>query len=176
MPMTYKAKEALRGEIGEKFNKASAAIIAEYRGLTVEEITELRVQLRESEAEFTILKNRVAKKAMEDECKDSNELSGDLTGPVGAVFVYGDPAQATKSVLEFAKAKDNFSVKSGMMDGKVVSIDDLKAIASLPSKEVLLAKIVGSLVSPHRGLVTVLSGVPRNLVQVINAIKDTKAS
>ena len=78
-------------------------------------------------------------------------------------------------LLDFAKAHDKLKVTAGHMEGSVVSTDQLKAIADLPSKEVLLGQIVGSMVSPHRGLLGVLNGVSRNLVQVINAIKDKKS-
>lgn len=166
----------MKESLGGKFAKAGAAIIAEYRGLTMAELTELRIKLRESDSEFKVIKNRIAKVAIDEDANAMEPLKEHLTGPVGVVFIYGDPAAAAKSALEFQKqTKDVFSVKAGLMDGKEVSVNDLKAIADLPSKDVLLAKIVGSMVSPHRGLLGVLNGVPRQLVQVINAIKDTKS-
>lgn len=176
MPMNKAAKTALKADVTERLKKANAAIVAEYRGLTVAELTDLRVKLREAKAEFRIVKNRIAKVAIKDEVPAAEPLSKSLKGPVGVVFIYGDPAQAAKAVLDYEKdRKDNFKVTGGLLEGKGLTSSELKALADLPSKEVLLARIVGTLVSPHRGLVTVLSGVPRNLVQVINAIKEKKS-
>ena len=168
-------KSQLKDVLAGKFGKSNAVIVAEYRGLTVEEITELRVKLREVDAEFKVIKNRIAKKAIESDVTEMKDLSDKLVGPLGVVYAYGDSAQATKTVLDFAKAHDKLKVTAGHMEGSVVSTDQLKAIADLPSKEVLLGQIVGSMVSPHRGLLGVLNGVSRNLVQVINAIKDKKS-
>jgi large subunit ribosomal protein L10 len=174
MAMKKSAKQALKTDLAGRFQKANAAIVAEYRGLKVSELTDLRVKLREAKAEFKIIKNRIAKVSIKEDAPDCEPLSKSLKGPIGIVFCYGDAAQAAKSLLDFGKDKEIFKVTFGVMDGKGVSVADLKAIASLPSREVLLGQIVGSLVAPHRGILGVLTGVPRQLVQVINAIKDTK--
>ncbi len=175
MAMDRAQKAALRDSLAERFEKANGAVVAEYRGLTVAELTELRVKLRASGAEFKVLKNRVAKKAIEAKSPKTAAILNDLKGPIGLVLINGDFAAATTSLLEFGKERaELFKVTAGVMDAKRVSLDDLKAISELPSKEVLLGRIVGTLVSPHRGLLNVLNGVPRNLVQVINAIKDKK--
>lgn len=167
-------KEALRAEAGDRFNKAGAALVAEYRGLTVAELTELRTELRKVGAEFKVTKNRVLKKAIELDAEGSTALSDKLVGPVGVLYLYEDVAAGAKVAVEFAKSHEKFVVTGGIMDGAAVTEGDIKAISDLPSKEVLLGQIVGSLVAPHRGLLGVLNGVTRNLVQVINAIKDTK--
>lgn len=174
--MNRAGKEQLRVALAEKFNKANAAIVAEYSGLSVGEMSALRVELRKVGAEFKVLKNRVALKALADEAEGARPLAGDLKGPIGVAFSYGDVAQTTKTILEFAKDSDKLVVRSGLMEERRVDDQDLKAIADLPSREVLLGQIVGSLIAPHRGLVSVLAGVPRQLVQVINAIKDTKST
>lgn len=173
--MNREGKVQLKNEIAEKLGKANAVILAEYRGLSVGELTDLRVELRKSDAEFKVNKNRIFKRALEEDRKEFESLKDELVGPVGTVFVYGDTAQATKSLLEFNKGHENLKVKCGFMDGQSVDESALKAIADLPSREVLLGQIVGSLASPSRGLVTTLSGVARNLVYVINAIKEKKA-
>ena len=177
MAMTKAAKAALKDKVADRLKTANSAIIAEFRGLTVQELTDLRVKLRASKAEFKVIKNRIAKVAL----KDGNlpaiaPVSDRLRGPVGIVIVYGDPAAAAKAVLEFGKDKENFKVTGGVFDGKPVSPAELKIVADLPSKEVLLARIIGTLVSPHRGILGVLSGVPRQLVYAINAIKDQKSA
>ena len=175
MAMDRAQKAALRDSLAERFEKASGAVIAEYRGLTVADLTELRVKLRAVGAEFRVLKNRVAKKAIEAKSPKTAAILKDIKGPIGLVLISGDFAAATKSLLEFGKDRgEKFKVTAGVMDAVRVTADDLKAISELPSKGVLLGRIVGTLVSPHRGLLTVLNGVPRSLVQVINAIKETK--
>ena len=175
MAMSKARKAVVKQDITERLKKANAAIVAEYRGLTVAELTDLRVKLRESKSEFKIVKNRVAKVAIKEDVADVAPISDALKGPVGLVIVYGDAAQAAKSLIEFGKDKENFKVTAGVMDGKAVTAADLKAISELPSKDVLMARLVGTLVAPHRGILGVLNGVPRQLVQVINAIKEKKA-
>ena len=170
------AKNALREVTAERFKKSNAVLVAEYRGLTVEELTQLRVSLRKASAEFRIVKNRIAKKAISEDFQELDSLSKSLVGPIGLICAYGDAAQVTKTALDFEKDHPHFKVTAGHMEGAPLSKANLKALADLPSKEVLLAQIVGSLVAPHRGILGVLTGVPRSLVQVINAIKDKKSS
>ena len=138
-------------------------------------MTILRQELRKSGAEFTVIKNRVAKKAAA-EVPAISPLANDLKGPSGLIFMKGDVAAATKVAINYQKDNPNFVLKAGVFEGSRLSLEQLKALADLPSREVLLAQIIGSMVAPHRGLVTVLSGVTRQLVQVISAIKDQKKS
>ena len=167
-------KEALRTEAGERFNQSNGALVAEYRGLTVAEITELRTELRKVGAKFKVTKNRVLKKAIELDAKEAGELSSKLVGPVGVVYLENDVAAGAKIAVEFAKNHEKFTVTGGLLDGALVSEAEIEAISKLPSKEVLLGQILGSLTAPHKGIMGILNGVPRNLVQVINAIKDKK--
>lgn len=172
--MDRQTKVKLRDSVGQEISKANAMIIAEYRGLKVEQLTALRVALRKSKAEFHVTKNRVYKKAITEHAPDLQPIAGDLKGPVGAVICYGDVVQAAKTVVEFAKENELFVVKNTILEGELLNQEKLKALSDLPSKEVLIARLLGSLMSPHRGLVTVLSGVPRNLVQVLAGIRDQK--
>jgi large subunit ribosomal protein L10 len=174
MAMDKKAKGALRAEFEGRFEKANAAIVAEYRGLTVAELTELRRELRKVNGEFKVLKNRVAKKAIMSTEK-SSALTASLKGPIGVAYLYGDAAAGAKALVEFEKTKEPFKITAGIMEAKFISSAQVKAIADLPSKEVLLGQLVGLLVSPHRGILGVLNAVPRSLVQVINAIKEKKS-
>jgi large subunit ribosomal protein L10 len=169
------AKQVVRENIKGCLGRANAAIVSEYRGLTVAELTELRIELRKVDSEFRVINNRIAKKAVEDGLTDIEPMKDLLKGPVGVVYLYGDAAAGAKAVLKFAKTNEKFKVTGGVMEGSRLSENDLKALADLPSKEVLLAQIIGTLVAPHRGILGVLNGVTRNLVQVINAIKDKKA-
>jgi large subunit ribosomal protein L10 len=174
--MDRKGKEQLRKVAAERFSKSKAVIIAEYRGLTVEQLTKLRVELRKASAEFKIVKNRIAKKAISIEQQSFENVSTNFKGPVGVVYAYGDSAAATKAALNFEKDNPGFKVTAGQLGGEAYNKNQLQIIADLPSKEVLLAQIIGTLVAPHKGVLGVLNGVTRNLVQVINAIKDKKSA
>lgn len=174
--MDRSGKESLRKVAAERFSKSKAVIVAEYRGLTVEELTKLRVELRKASAEFKIVKNRIAKKAISIEQNSFENVSSGFRGPVGVVFAYGDSAAATKVALEFAKTHDKFVVTTGQLGGEAYNKSQLQVIADLPPKEVLIARILGTMVAPHKGIMGVMNGVTRNLVQVINAIKDKKTA
>lgn len=175
MAMDKKAKEALRVNFEDRFEKANAAIVAEYRGLTVAELTDLRKELRKVKGEFKVIKNRVAKKAILGKVQSYASLADNLKGPIGVAYLYGDAAAGAKTLVDFGKGKELFKITAGVMESKPISAAQVKAIASLPSKEVLLGQLVGLLVSPHRGLLGVINAVPRSLVQVINAIKEKKS-
>ena len=175
MAKSKAAKAALRDECAERFNKAQASIVAEYAGISANDLAALRVELRKIDTEFKIVKNRVAKKAIESAAQDSEALKDKLTGPVGVAYLNGDVAAGAKAMLAFATGNDKFKVTGGVLEGKALSVDEIKALSELPSKEELIAKIIGTLVAPHRGLLHCINGVGTNLVRVISAIKDTKS-
>jgi large subunit ribosomal protein L10 len=174
MAMDRKGKAALREVAEGRFEKANAAIVAEYRGLTVSSLTELRKALKKVNGEFRIVKNRVAKKAVLGKAETAKGLADSLKGPVGIAFLYGDAAAGAKALSDFEKTNELFKITAGVMESRKLSAVEVKAIASLPSKEVLLGQILGLLVSPHRGILGVVNAVPRSLVQVINQIKEKK--
>lgn len=174
MPMSKAAKAAMKTDLAGRFQKANAAIVAEYRGLTVGELTELRVKLREAKAEFRIVKNRIAKVSIREDSAANAPLSDALKGPIGVVFMYGDPAAATKAVLEFAKDKENFKVKAGVMESRLVPAAELKEIADLPTREVMLGQIAGMLQMPAQRILNLVLAIPRELIQVMVNHSDTK--
>lgn len=175
--MDKQTKHKVREEVAESFKKSNCIIVMENNGLTVQEMTDLRVELRKNDAEFHVVKNRLVKKAIENDINEYQSLADHFKGPVGLVYGFGDAVQAAKTVIEFQKKNSKkVGITAGYIDNSSVTPDELKAIADLPSKEELLAKIVGSIVAPHRGLVCVLNGVSQKLVQVINAIKDKKTA
>jgi large subunit ribosomal protein L10 len=167
-------KEATVAELHEKFQNAQAAILAEYRGLTVAESNQLRRDLERESASFRVVKNSLARRAVEDtEYACLGEAFG---GPIGVAFADQDPAAAAKVIAAFAKAHPLFVVRAGALGGKLLSAEDVDALSKLPSLDELRGQLVGVLAGPVRGLVTVLSGVPRNFVQVLNAIQEKKAA
>ena len=175
MARTKVQKAQLLQEFSERCSRASSMMIAEYSGLGAGDLAELRRQLRDVDCEFRVIKNRVSKQALSSMSGDSPEFfAKELHGPVGIVYVYGDVASGAKTLLGFAKDHEALLVRGGLVDSKAVSKEELNRISDLPSKEVLLAKIAGSLIAPHRNLLRTIQGVSEKLVRCISAVKDTK--
>jgi len=152
-----KEKELWREEIGKAFDKSGAVFLAEYKGMTVESLSLLRRKLREVGAEYKIVKNSIAKKAIAGR---SEEVIADFfKNQVGVVFAYQDYAAAAKALAEVAKTNDKLVMLGGYMEGRALSKEEVKIIASLPSREELLSKIIGSLVAPHKGLLSIIKQV-----------------
>jgi len=167
-------KEQIVAELAQKLSASKAAFLADYRGLTVEQINKLRGELRGAEVEYRVVKNtllRMASKGTLAEC-----LDGLLEGPTAIAIAGADPVAPAKILAEFAKTSGKLELKGGALDGKLLSIADIKALAELPSREVLLGKMLGSLNAPVSNFVGVLAAVPRSLVQVLAAIQDQKAA
>jgi len=167
-------KEQLVSELAAKLAKTKATFLADYRGLTVEQVNTLRTQLRGAGAEYRVVKNtllRLASRGTSSECLDPM-----LEGPTAIAIAPGDPVAVAKVLADFAKANAKFELKGGALDGKALSVNDVKALSDLPSREVLLARLLGSLNAPATNFVGVLAAVPRSFVQVLAAVKDKKAA
>jgi large subunit ribosomal protein L10 len=160
-------------ELKDKFGRSVAAILTDYRGLDVAEITELRKRLREQDVEFKVVKNTLAKLAIKDYDYNLDEY---LEGPTAVAFSYEDPVAPAKILNEFAKAHKELEIKAGVIEGKLAGIDVIKELATLPSREELLAKAVGSIQAPIAGLVGVLQGTISNLVYTLQAVQEKKAA
>lgn len=172
--MNKQSKEALVAEFAEKLKSVKAAFLADYRGLDVEQANTLRNKLREAGVEYRVVKNTLLRLAAKDtsiECLDEY-----LSGPTSIALVQDDPVTPAKALVEFAKQHNVFELKAGVLDGKLLVLNDIKALAELPSREELLAKMLGSMSAPATNFVGVLAAVPRSFVQVLAAIKDQKES
>lgn len=172
--MNRDSKEQVVSELADKLAAAKATFLADYRGLNVEQVTKLRVELRQAGVDYRVAKNtllRLAAKGTGSEC-----LEGFLAGPTAIAIAGDDPVAPAKILSEFAKANNKFELKGGALDGKVLSVEDIKALADLPSREVLLGKLLGSMSAPASNFVGVLAAVPRSLVQVLAAIQEKKAA
>lgn len=170
--MATESKIQVVEEFAAKLATAKAAFIADYRGLTVDEVNELRGKLRDAGVEYRVVKNTLLKLAAKDtpfEC-----LSEFLQGPTAIAIAQDDPVAPAKVLSDYAKDSKVFELKSAVLEGKVLSEADIKALADLPSREVLLAKMLGSINAPVSNFVGVLAAVPRSLVQVLSAVKDQK--
>lgn len=156
----------------EKFEKAKAIIFANYRGLNVSEITDLRRKLSEAESTMKVVKNRLAKRA----AKQINLEGFDefLTGPTAMASSEVDPVMPAKVLVNFAKDHEVLEIKAGYIDGKILDVATIKNLAALPSREELLSRALSSMNAPATNFTMVLAAIPRQLVNVISAIKDTK--
>lgn len=169
---TLKAKEAEVAEIQEKLQKSQSVMFLDYRGLTVSEVTELRNKMRAAGVEYKVIKNTMMRRAAQEAGVEG--LDEILEGPTAVAFGYEDPVAPAKILVNFIENAKKTQLKGGVLAGRAMSQAEIKDLASLPSKEQLLAKLMGSLNAPVTGLVMALSGIPRKLVYALNAIKEKK--
>jgi large subunit ribosomal protein L10 len=152
-------------DLKTRLNGVKTVLLAEYRGLTVQQLSDLRKQLKAVSAEYKIVKNRLARLAIA-----SSELAGlspALTGPTGMVLAKGDPVSVAKTLQTFARTNQALVLKVGVVDGQMLEPAGLKALADLPSREALRAQIVGALTGPLTQLVSLLQAPQRELVYVL---------
>ena len=145
MSKNLEIKKTVVAEIKEKFDRAQTVVLVDYRGLNVAEDTELRNQLRKAGVEYAVLKNTMINLAIEG--KGIDEVKAHLEGPTAVAFGYEDMIAPAKILSEFAKKSKKLTIKCGVCDGAYLNADGVEALASLPSKEVLIAKIMGSMMS-----------------------------
>ena len=167
-------KETTIEELRERIASSPNLFLTDYAGLTVAEITKLRGELRKDGTTYAVVKNTLFRIAAGDELAD--KLESFLSGPTAIVFGGADPVAPAKTLKQFSDATKPVTVKAAYIDGEVVDTAKVAALAALPSKGELHARLVGSLVSPIRGLVTVLSGNQRGLVRVLDAIREKKSA
>ena len=148
------------------------AVLAKYSGMSVAKMTTLRNELRKSGTEFRVVKNNLLRIASQD--TSYSGMQEHLKGPLAIVLNSGDSVEPAKVLVDYAKKNAELEIKFGLLEGRLLSKAQIDALAELPSKEVLLARFLSVLVSPATGLVTVLSGVPRGFVQVLNAYRMEK--
>lgn len=153
---------------------SSAMWVVDYRGLTVKDIQNLRRSIREAGAVMKVYKNTIMHIALEQ--AEMPTLDDMLAGPSAFVFAGEDAAAAAKAVKDFAKGNENLEIKGGLMDAVALSAAEVEAIASLPSREQLMAQIAGAISGVARGLATAINGVPRGLAQATKAVADQKAA
>jgi len=163
-------KKQIVEEIKEKLENAQSVVLVDYRGLKVDEVTELRRKYTEAGVDYKVYKNTMMRFAFKEAGFD--EFNEYLVGPNAIAFGFDDPVQAAKVTDEFAKKHKNLEIKAGIVDGKIIGVDEIKNLASLPSKEVLIAQALGGLNAPITGFANVLQGTIRNLVYALNAIVE----
>lgn len=163
-------KVAVVAEVAERLRSADAVIVTEYRGMKVGQLANLRRQLRDVGGEYTVYKNTLARLGAEQ--AGMSQLSDVLVGPTGITFVQGDVAAAAKALRDAAKANPLLVLKGGVLDGKLMSAADVEALADLPSREVLLARMAGALQAPLVKTAGLLQALPRNFAYGLKALID----
>jgi large subunit ribosomal protein L10 len=165
-------KKRIVEDLKEKINSSNAQILVNLCGLTVEETTEIRKELKKLGAKVQVVKNTLARIAAED--TPLKAIEDQIVGPTAIVFSYGDPVEVVKSVVKFDKELEKFDIKAAILEGKPLTKEQLIEVSKLPPREVLLAKLVGTIQAPLYGFVGVLAANLRNLVGVLYAIKKAK--
>lgn len=166
-------KKAFVAELAEKFKNASSGVLVDYKGITVESDTKLRAEMRKNDIEYSVIKNSLIRFAAKQSGFDA--LESVLEGTTAIAISMTDPVAPAKIVSEFSKKeKKIYNIKAGFVDGKVIDADAVNALAELPSKETLIARMLAGMQSPITGFVNVLNGNIRGLACVLNAIAEKK--
>jgi large subunit ribosomal protein L10 len=169
--LNLEEKQAVVQEVSAKVATAQAIVLAEYRGLEVGNMTELRRRARRSGVYLRVLKNTLARRAVKD--TPFAKLADQMVGPL----VYGissDPVASAKVMNEFAKGNEKFVIKAGAMPNAVISAKEVAALASMPSREELLAKLMGTMQAPIAQFVRTLNEVPSKFVRALAAVRDAQ--
>lgn len=167
-------KEKIATELNASFARSKVVILTNYKGLDVTTLNGLRSKLRKEGVAYKVVKNTLLVRASDQ--TDVALIRDHFKGPSAVAYSETDPVAPARVLTGFAKENDKFEIKVGVLNGKVLSVKDINSLADLPSKEVLLGKLLGVLNAVPTGLVRVLSGVPRQMLNVLTAIKDQKAA
>lgn len=170
--MTRARKAEEISAISDRFAKSKAAFLVDFKGMDVEEVTELRKLLRPINAEMKVVRNTLAKRALSESPDIDSELSESFVGTNAIVFAYEDPSASAKAITEYGKKVEELVIKTGVLEGKLLDEGKIKYLATLPSKDELRAKLLGTLQAPMAQFVRVLDAVPSGFVRVLAAKKD----
>jgi large subunit ribosomal protein L10 len=160
------------GALNEAFSKAKFAVVADYRGLKVTELEKLRKNLRENDAQIQVAKNTLLRLAVKG--TPCEGLSDSFTGTTAVAVGFKEPVGPAKALATFASEFNAFIIRSAVLDGKVLSVEDVVSLSKLPSREELLAKLLGTMNAVPTSFVRVLSAVPQKLLYALSAIKEQK--
>ena len=166
------SKDSIIKEIERELKSRETFFIARHDAVPASNIDKLRSKLRGLNTRYLVVKNTLGQKALER--TNLKELTEYVKGACGIVFSSGDPALSSKALMDFAKENENFKVQAAYFHGQIVSADRVKDLANLPSREVLLSRVVGGIQAPISGFVGVLAGTLRKFVNVVDAISKKK--
>ncbi|MBI5234220.1 MAG: 50S ribosomal protein L10 [Deltaproteobacteria bacterium] len=170
--MKREEKEKLVGELKDRFQRATATFLMDFTGVTVERITGYRKTLRDASVELKVVRNTLARLAVKGSPAESSE--GCFDGATAVAFSFKDAASAAKALTKFAKEDASIKLKAATLGAKLLGPEEIRALADLPSREELLARLLGALQNTSAGLVGVLSAVPRSLVYALSAVQKVK--
>lgn len=170
--MNRDQKTEIINALNDTFSKAKFAVVADYRGLKVTELEKLRKNLRENDAQIQVAKNTLLRLAVKGTTCES--LSDSFSGTTAVAVGFKEPVGPSKALAAFASEYSAFSIRTAILDGKLLSADDVVALSKLPSREELLAKLLGTMSAVPTSFVRVLSAVPQKLLYALTAIKDQK--
>lgn len=171
--MRIAEKEKVVAVLSERLGKAKGLYLTDFTGLDVASMTELRRRLAEAHVEYIVVKNTLARRALAGSAYEA--IAEDLAG-ANAIALSGDDVVAAAKILtDFARDRDKPKIKAGVIEGQVVSMDDIRRIAELPPREVLLAQLIGSARAPLAGLVYTLNGLLAKFVRTVDALRASKA-
>jgi large subunit ribosomal protein L10 len=165
-------KKAIVAEVSAHVASAQAIIMAEYRGMEVGQMTQLRAKAREAGIYFRVVKNSLVRRAVKD--TPYAELADHMVGPL-AYGISSDPIAAAKVLHEFSRDNEKLVIKVGAMGGKIMFLEDVRALATLPSREELLSKLLGTMQAPMAKFVRTLNEVPSKFVRGLAAVRDSKS-
>ena len=171
MGLNLEQKQAMVSEVSAQLKNAQAIVVAEYRGLEVAEMTDLRKKARTSGVYLRVLKNTLVRRAVAE--TPFKGLSEKMVGPL-AYGIASDPVKVAKVLHEFAKGNEKFVIKAGALANQVMSAKDVASLASMPSREELLAKLMGTMKAPIAKFVRTLNEVPGKFVRTVAAVRDQK--
>ena len=171
--MNKQNKQQVVTEMHEKLAKAKAVFLADFRGMTVDKATTLRNDLRGAQVEYKVVKNTLLELASAE--TESAVLAPHFKGPTAVALTYSDPVAAAKILAKYAKDQQAaFVLKCGVLSGKFITAAEIQALSELPSREVLIAKMLGSMNAPATNFVGVLAAVPGSFVRALDAIRQQK--
>ena len=170
--MNRDEKATIISELNDSFNRAKFTVVADYCGLKVSQLQQIRIELRKCDSEIKVAKNTLLKRAVAD--TGNACLGEDFSGTTAVVMSYADPVTSAKVVAKFADENAKFKIRSASLDGEKISMESVIALSKLPSREILLSQLLSVMNAVPTGLVRVLSGVPRTFLYALQAIKDQK--
>src|SRR6056297_1458224 len=172
--MNRTEKEQFVQQMTQRLQETDAVFLADYRGISVEQVTNMRRELTQAGVEYRVVKNNLLRLAAEG--TPAVELQPYCEGPTAIALAGDDPVAPAKILSKYAKDINAFELKAGVLSGKLMSVADIGSLADLPSREELLAKALSSMNAPTTNFVGTMAAIPRSLVQVLNAIGEQKAA
>lgn len=170
--MKIQEKQELVQSVAGKFSKAKVVIATDYKGLDVDKMNQLRRQLRENAVEFQVVKNTLLRRAAENSPVDL--MRDAFVGPSAVACSYDDPVAPAKVLIDFAKEHKALEIKAAVLDGKLLDFDAIKALADLPSREVLLSQLLAMMNGVPTAFVRLLNAIPQQMLNVLVAVRDQK--